>query len=194
MRNRSRPVKENTLGNAKKRKKNGFARVVIEVGLFILAVLVITLIISRFVVERVHVRNHSMEQTLDDGDSVLIDKISYRFHDPERFDIIVFRQKGTGEELIKRVIALPSETVQIVDGKFLIDGEELKDIEGLDAPEEAGIAAAPLKLGVGEYFVVGDNRAESIDSRYDQVGLVTSTRITGRMFMRLLPLKKIKIF
>ena len=182
------------MSRKKGNKAGGVARVFLEIGLFILAVLVITFVISNFVVERVKVRNHSMEHTLDDGDSVLIDKISYRFRDPERFDIIVFKQKGTGEELIKRVIALPSETVQIVDGKFLINGETLEDIKGADLPEDAGIAAEPVKLGVGEYFVVGDNRAESIDSRYEQVGIVTSTRIKGRMFMRLFPLKKIRIF
>ncbi len=180
--------------NRRNKKGAGITGVFLEIGLFILAVLIITFVMSRFITERVIVRNHSMEPTLDDGDSVLIDKISYRFRDPKRFDIVVFKQKGTGEELIKRVIALPSETVQIIDGEFYINGEKIDDVEGLDPPEEAGIAAKPLELGVGEYFVVGDNRAESTDSRYEQVGLVTSTRIKGRMFMRLLPLKKIGFF
>ena len=178
----------------RKKKGSGIIRSLFETGLFILAVLVIALLLSRYVVERVRVHNHSMEHTLEEGDSVLIDKISYRFHDPERFDIIVFRQKSSGEELIKRVIGLPSETVQIVDGKFIIDGEEIEDVSGPDAPEYAGIASVPVKLSVGEYFVVGDNRKESIDSRYEEVGIVTSTRITGRMFMRILPLKKLSFF
>ena len=182
------------MAKKKKKKKGGFAGTLLETGLFILAVLVITFVISRYVVERVKVHNHSMEHTLEDGDSVLIDKLSYHFRDPERFEIIVFRQKGTGEELIKRVIGLPSETVLIKDGKFFIDGEEIDDIKGLEAPEYEGTAASPIKLSVGEYFVVGDNRADSIDSRYDEVGIVTSTKITGRMFMRLLPLNRIKIF
>ena len=182
------------MASRKKKKRRSGAFAVLEFGLFILAVLLIAFLMSKYVVERVRVRNHSMEHTLEPDDSVMIDKISYRFREPERFDIIVFRQKGTGEELIKRVIGLPFETVQIVDGKFLIDGEELEDISGLDAPEFAGIAAAPIELSVGEYFVVGDNREESIDSRYDEVGTVTSTRITGRMFMRILPLNKIKFF
>ncbi len=181
-------------GKRKKKKMRGAISGIMSIGLFILAVLLIALLMSRFVFERVIVRNHSMEHTLDPDDGVLIDKISYRFHEPERFDIIVFKQKGTGEELIKRVIGLPHETVQIIDGKFIIDGEEIKDVKGLDAPEDAGIAAAPVELSVGEYFVVGDNRKESIDSRYDQVGTVTSTRITGKMFMRILPLSKIKFF
>ena len=178
----------------RKKKGSGLIRSLLETGLFILAVLLIAFVLSRYVVERVRVHNHSMEHTLDEDDSVMIDKISYRFHDPERFDIIVFRQKGSGEELIKRVIGLPSETVQIIDGKFIIDGEEIEDVSGLDAPEYAGMASVPVKLSTGEYFVVGDNRKESIDSRYEEVGIVTSTRITGRMFMRILPLKKLSFF
>ena len=178
----------------KKRKSSSGMHTVLNAGLFILGVLLLTLIMSKYVVCRVHVQNHSMEKTLLEDDNVLIDMISYRFHDPKRFDIIVFKQNGTGDYLIKRIIGLPNETVQIVDGKFLINGEQLKDIKGLDAPEEAGLAASPIKLSVGEYFVVGDNRAESIDSRYDAVGIVTSTKITGRMFLRIYPFSRIRFF
>ncbi len=182
------------MGKRRKKKSGALVGSILEAGLFILAVLIITFIISNYVVERVKVHNHSMEHTLEDGDSVLIDKISYRFRDPERFDIIVFKQKGSGEELIKRVIGLPFETVQIIDGKIYIDGEEIEDPKGLKGPEYAGLAAEPVKLSVGEYFVIGDNRSDSIDSRYEEVGTVASTKITGRMFMRLLPLNKMKFF
>ncbi len=178
----------------KKNKADSGLMTLIKAGVFILAVLIMAYVLSEFVFERVWVTNHSMESTLNPDDCVMIDKISYRFRDPERFDIIVFRKKGSGEELVKRVIGLPFETVQIKDGKFFIDGSEIEDIEGLDAPEEAGLAENPIELGVGEYFVVGDNRSESIDSRYEQVGNVTSTRIIGRMFMRVFPFNKIKFF
>ena len=181
------------MGKKGKKKSNAPMIGVLKSGLFILAVLLMTFVLSRYVFERVRVHNHSMEHTLESGDGVMIDKISYRFRDPKRFDIIVFKQKGS-EDLIKRVIGLPTETVQIVDGKFLIDGEPIEDIKGLDAPEYAGIASKPIELSVGEYFVVGDNRSESIDSRYEDVGVVTSTRIKGRMFMRIYPFSKIKIF
>ena len=178
----------------KRKKKDSIARSVLETGLFILAVLVITLILSRYVFSRVTVHNHSMEQTLLENDNLLIDKISYRFHEPKRFDIIVFKQKGTGEDLIKRIIGLPFETVQITDGKIYIDGEVLTDVKGVDKPEFAGIAADPVTLSVGEYFVIGDNREESIDSRYEEVGIVTSTKITGRLFARIYPFKRIRLF
>lgn len=168
----------------KGRKSNGIIYGIFKFGLFILIVLIIAFIMSRYIVERVRVHNHSMEHTLESGDSVLIDKISYRFRDPKRFDIIVFRQKGS-EDLIKRVIGLPYETVQIKDGKIYINDEEIEDVKGLDPPEYAGIAASPIQLSVGEYFVIGDNREESIDSRYEDVGIVPSTKITGRMILRI---------
>ena len=168
----------------KGRKSNGIIYGIFKFGLFILIVLITAFIMSRYIVERVRVHNHSMEHTLESGDSVLIDKISYRFRDPKRFDIIVFRQKGS-EDLIKRVIGLPYETVQIKDGKIYINDEEIEDVKGLDPPEYAGIAASPIQLSVGEYFVIGDNREESIDSRYEDVGIVPSTKITGRMFLRI---------
>ena len=89
------------MSKKKKRRSKGFVGTILEIGLFVLGVLVVAFLLSNYVMERVTVRNHSMEKTLESGDSVLIDKISYRFHEPERFDIIVFRQKDTGEELIK---------------------------------------------------------------------------------------------
>lgn len=169
----------------KKKKSGGLVRSILDTGVFVLAVLLIAFVMSRYVVERVKVHNHSMEHTLEEGDSVVIDKLSYRFRDPARYDVIVFKQKGTGEDLIKRVIGLPFETVQIMDGDIYIDGEIIEDVKGLDAPEYAGLAERPVQLSVGEYFVIGDNRKESIDSRYDEVGMVTSTRIKGRMLFKL---------
>ncbi len=168
-----------------KKKTGGIVKNLFDTGVFILVVLIIAFVMSRYAFERVKVHNHSMEHTLEEGDSVIIDKLSYRFRDPKRYEILVFKQKGTGEELIKRVIGLPFETVQIVDGEFYIDGERIDDIRGLEKPEYAGLAAEPVQLSVGEYFVVGDNRKESIDSRYEEVGIVTSTRITGRMLLKL---------
>lgn len=181
----------------KKRKKNSigkFVKAVFDLGLFLLVVLVITLLLSKFVVERIEIHNHSMENTVMNEDSVLIDKISYRFIEPKRFDIIVFKQTGTGEVLIKRIVGLPHETIEIKDGVFYINDEPIKDVPGLEAPEEAGIARDPVLLTEGEYFVVGDNRAESIDSRYEEIGMVTSNRIIGRLLMRIWPLTDFKVF
>lgn len=170
----------------KSRKKKKFANKVFDYGLFLLIVLIIVYFLSGYVVERMKVRNVSMQPTLNSGDNILIDKISYRFRNPERNEIIIFRQNKTGEELIKRVIGLPGESVLIKDGIIYIDGEEYKDIKSLDKPEYAGLASEKIRLMEGEYFVLGDNREESIDSRYEEVGIVTDTRIIGRYFVRIL--------
>jgi len=176
----------------KKRLLNRILKKIFDLGVFVLVVLVITLLLSKYVVERIVVHNYSMEPTLMSESSILIDKISYRFSNPKRFDIIVFKQKNTGDELIKRVIALPHETVQIVDGSFVVNGNKIADIEGLDSPDYAGTASEVIFLSEGEYFVIGDNRKESIDSRYEEIGLVTDTRIIGKAFFQLLPIKDFK--
>ena len=165
----------------------------LDMGVFLLVVLVLTYLLSNYVVERITIKNHSMENTLFPDDSILIDKISYRYNAPERFDVIVFKQNGTGEELIKRVYGLPYEKIQIYEGKIYINDEIIDDIDGLDEPEYAGLALMPIELGAGEYFVLGDNRDKSIDSRYDEIGLVTSTRIIGRALVRIWPLHKLKL-
>lgn len=170
---------------SKNRKKKNFFKKVFDTGIFILVVLIIAYLLSGFVVERLKVRNVSMKPTFNSGDNILIDKISYRFRNPKRNEIIIFRQNKTGEELIKRVIGLPGETILIKDGVIFIDGEEYKDINGLDAPEYAGIAQSKIRLMEGEYFVLGDNRKDSIDSRYEEVGMVTDTRIIGRYLIRI---------
>lgn len=182
------------MAKRKKKRINSGIKSIFDTGLFILLVLVITYILSKYVVERMVIQNHSMEPTIESGDSILIDKFSYRVGKPKRFDVIVFKNSKTGEKLIKRIIGLPGETIQINEGSFLINGEVIKDASGLEEPSYAGVAIDPVILLEDEYFVVGDNRAESIDSRYEEVGLVASSRIIGKMFVRILPIKRFKIF
>lgn len=185
------------MGAKKKKKKsriNLAIKKIFDLGMFLLIVLILTYLLSNYVVERIVIENHSMESTLYPDDSVLIDKLSYRFKEPKRFDIIVFKQNGTGEELIKRVYGLPHERIRINNGIIYVNDEEIKDIDGVCAPDYAGKAAVDIELLEGEYFVLGDNREVSIDSRYDEVGLVTNTRIIGRMFMRIVPISKLKFF
>ena len=152
-------------------------------------VLAITFLIITFVGQRTHVSGESMENTLDDGDQLIVDKLTYRFHDPERFDIIVFpfRYKDN-TYYIKRIIGLPGETVQIVDGEIYINGEVLEESYGREVMQDAGLAAEPLTLGDDEYFVLGDNRNYSSDSRDPSVALIHRKEIIGRAWLRIWPL------
>lgn len=103
---------------------------------------------------------HSMEDTLDDGDNLIVDKLTYRFRDPVRYDIIVFPYKYKEDTYyIKRIIGLPGEMVQITEeGNILINGEILEESYGREVMKSPGIAADPIILGEDEYFVLGDNR------------------------------------
>ena len=152
-------------------------------------VLAITFLIITFVGQRTHVSGESMENTLDDGDQLIVDKLTYRFHDPERFDIIVFpfRYKDN-TYYIKRIIGLPGETLQIADGEIYINGEVLEESYGREVMQDAGLAAEPITLGDDEYFVLGDNRNYSSDSRDPSVALIHRKEIIGRAWLRIWPL------
>lgn len=165
----------------KKRKKvNSGIKALLETGLFFLVVLAITYILVNYVVQKTVVHNVSMNETLYDGDNIIMDKISYITGEPERFDIICFKSYSEKDLLIKRIIGLPGETVRILAGTIYINGEELKDVKGLEPPENPGKAADLITLSDDEYFVLGDNRVESVDSRYVEVGNVRRKDILGK--------------
>lgn len=157
-------------------------------------VLVLTFLIVTYVGQRTQVIGTSMEYTLSNGDNLIVDKITYRFFKPERFDIIVFPyQHGGKTYYIKRIIGLPGETVQITDGRIYINGEELEESYGREVMESSGLAAQPIQLGEDEYFVLGDNRNYSSDSRDPNVGIIKEEDIMGRAWLRIWPLQEFGI-
>ena len=159
--------------------------------IYIVIVVILSLGIITFVGQRTKVSGHSMETTLSDGDNLIVDKISYRFRDPERFEIIVFPfQYEEHTYYIKRIIGLPGETVQVIDGYVYINGEMLDESYGLEVMDDPGIAAEPITLGEDEYFVLGDNRNHSSDSRDPSVGVLHRDDIMGRAWIRIWPFDK----
>ena len=173
-----------------------FLKDVLSTGLYLLVVLIITYLIILYVGQRTEVSGDSMEPTLSNGDNLIVDKISYRFNEPERFDRIVFPfqyQKDT--YYIKRIIGLPGETVQIdEDGNIYIDGEILEESYGREIIDEdkIGIADEPITLGDDEYFVLGDNRNYSSDSRVKEVGNIKKDQIIGKAWLRIWPFSEIE--
>ncbi len=167
-------------------------RTILGYILYILVIIGLTWMIVTFVGQRTRVSGQSMETTLQDGDNLIVDKISYRFHDPSRYDIIVFPYKYEENTFyIKRIIGLPGETVQVKDGYTCINGKKLtSDIYGREVMDEPGIAEEPIKLGSDEYFVLGDNRNHSQDSRDPYVGVLKRSDLMGRAFVRIYPLNK----
>lgn len=161
---------------------------------YIAVIIGLTWLIITFVGQRTRVSGHSMEATLHDGDNLIVDKLSYRFRDPKRFEIIVFPYRHKENTYyIKRVIGLPGETVQVKDGYVYIDGEKLDENYGLEVMEDAGIAAEPIELGEDEYFVLGDNRNHSSDSRDPSVGILHRDELIGRAWIRIWPLDSIGV-
>ena len=159
--------------------------------IYIVIVVILSLGIITFIGQRTKVSGHSMETTLSDGDNLIVDKISYRFRDPERFEIIVFPfQYEEHTYYIKRIIGLPGETVQVIDGYVYINGEMLDENYGLEVMDDPGIAAEPITLVEDEYFVLGDNRNHSSDSRDPSVGVLHRDDIMGRAWIRIWPFDK----
>lgn len=135
---------------------------------------------------QVRIGGSSMSPALSSGDIVLVNRLSYDFGEPDRFDIAVFLRENAAPG-VKRIIGLPGETVQIISGRIHIDGSPLSGAEGLDAVGIAGLAKDPVKLGSDEYFVLGDNRESSEDSRFAGVGNVKRKQLLGKVWLKLSP-------
>lgn len=161
-----------------------------EYAVYLFIIVFVLILMPRYLLEKIMVDGSSMESTLFNEEQVLIEKVSRHFSGPERFDIVVFtKNHGTyNKTYIKRVIGLPGETVQIVGSTVYINGEPLKEDFGKDPISTAGIAAEPLLLEEGEYFVLGDNRSVSVDSRSKAVGKVKISELDGVVILRVAPL------
>ena len=181
----------------KKKKIKGY---ILEGMLYVALFLVCVFVIPNYVVQRAKVSGPSMMNTLQDEDNVLVSKISYEVHDPERFDIVVFYpykgreeykndKEKQKEHFVKRVIGLPGETIQIIGSDIYINGEKLDEHYGKDPITDGGIANEPITLGEDEYFLMGDNRAVSFDSRYEEIGPIHKDAIDGKAVLRIWPLK-----
>ena len=131
----------------------------------------------------------SMESTLSGGDTVLLNDLSYRLTGPSRGDVIAFRPGGSssGHTYIKRVVGLPGETIQIKEGMIYINDQVYLEQKNFPAMEEAGLAEKPITLGASEYFVLGDNRNNSEDSRYADIGCVEEKDIEGKVWFVISP-------
>lgn len=129
----------------------------------------------------------SMEPCLYNGQSVLINKFSYSFGSPKRGDVIVFLPNGNENThyYIKRVVGLPGETITISEGRIYLDGYFFEEDDSYDTIEDGGIAEKGISLGEEEYFVLGDNRNNSEDSRSANVGAVKGETIAGKAWFKL---------
>lgn len=155
----------------------------------IVMALILAVLAIHFYGDKVTMTGSSMKPVLESNDVVLLDELCYTFSEPERFDVVSFTVEKNGVEnhYIKRIIGLPGETVQIVDGLVLIDGRCPDEENALYQAAVSGEASEPIVLGEGEYFVLGDNRTSSEDSRFSDVGNVSFSQIEGRLWLLIKP-------
>lgn len=133
------------------------------------------------------VSGQDMNPTLENGDRILVNKMSYRIHSIKRNDVVIVRQSGSEHNYYspERVIGLPGETVQIKEGRVYIDGEKLKEKYDFPAMENGGLALEEITLDEDEYFVLCDNRNSGEDSRNANVGNVLRENIIGKAWFRM---------
>lgn len=182
-------AEEENAESAENTAEHPLLKTLLSIVICIFTALVLALLITRYVAHHTSVEGSSMETALSDGDQIIVENISYYLHDPERYDVVVFPNQE-GVNYIKRIIGLPGETVQIAEGIIFINGEALLESYGNEWMEDSGLAAEEILLGEDEYFVLGDNRNASIDSRRAEVGLVKRDQIRGKAWLRFYPFSK----
>lgn len=186
--------KKKKRSNKKKKKSEkpediNIVKELLSLIIYIGIVVVLCYLINHFVGCRSRVDGNSMNPTLQDGDSLWVDKLAYTIGDPKRFDIIIFNYDAD-TTYVKRIIGLPGETVRIDQaGNIYINEQLLVENYGAEPilPTNLGRANQPILLGEDEYFVLGDNRNHSQDSRWSDVGNVSRDDIVGKARFRIYP-------
>ena len=151
-------------------------------------VIVIAILIKEFVFSPIKVNGTSMYPTLNDGDLMILNEIGYYLNGVERFDVVVVKHQG--ERLIKRVIGMPGETVEYKDNKLYINGEYVKEEFQHETTHDFNLSEIDVEvIPEGYYFVVGDNRTNSLDSR--KIGLISKNEIKGKTKLVIFPFNKV---
>lgn len=202
-------------GESPSPKRRGWRRNLIEWGGILVVAVLVAFLLRTFVVQPYYIPSGSMEPTLKIGDKVLVDKLSYHLHSVHRGDVIVFKKPADDyspgvTDLIKRVIGLPGETISMTGGQVYIDGKLLKqpwitraalsaqqpdvtnelDGNGAFVCANRTVLQDFCVIPKGDYYVMGDNRGDSEDSRY--IGPISGKLIVGRAFMVVWPLSHLK--
>jgi signal peptidase I len=186
-------VREAPSGRRRKSSSRSAGKTMLEWGGLIVAALVIALLIKTFLFQAFYIPSDSMVPTLEKNDRVIVNKLSYRLHDVNRSDIIVFKAPPGADDnvndLVKRVIGLPGEEVEGRDNRVFVDGKALDE----DYLREGTVTSnfGPVTVPPDSYWVMGDNREQSKDSRFFK--FIPEDDIVGRVFLRIWPLTRLDI-
>ncbi|MEQ2412097.1 signal peptidase I [Blautia acetigignens] len=186
-------MEKKALSGAREKLEDSKLRKVLIWVFEIVVTLIFAVLTSMMLFQSVTMQESSMEPTLAVGSQYFVNKLAYKTSSPKRGDIIVFRTNGSDDAAlhVRRVIGLPGETIQIVNGRILINGEAYKEGKDFPSINNPGMAANAITLEAGEYFVLGDNRNNSEDSRYADIGKVNKKYITGKLWFQISPRKEI---
>jgi signal peptidase I len=173
----------------KESKKPIIKKIIFEIIIWsieIIAVITLAYFLVHYAIERTTMIGDSMSTTLVEQDKIIINKFSYRFSEPKRYDIIVFKQSGKEHSYlnIKRIIGLPGETIQIENSAIYINGTVIVEPIVTEIMKNSGLAAEEILLDENEYFVLGDNRNNSEDSRFANIGNILYNDIIGKAWIR----------
>lgn len=186
-------MEKKALSSAREKLEDSKLRKVLIWVFEIVVTLIFAVLTSMMLFQSVTMQESSMEPTLAVGSQYFVNKLAYKTSSPKRGDIIVFRTNGSDDAAlhVRRVIGLPGETIQIVNGRILNNGEAYKEGKDFPSINNPGMAANAITLEAGEYFVLGDNRNNSEDSRYADIGKVNKKYITGKLWFQISPRKEI---
>ena len=179
-------------GRRRKKLNIPLLKEIITWSVEIAIVLVMAFVLVYFVGLRTSVVGSSMSDTLEAGDEILVNRFVYKVTAPKRGDVIVFLPNGNKKSYyyVKRVIGVPGDTIQIQNGILYVNGEEYKETPERDKMDEAGLAKEEITVGEDEYFVLGDNRNNSEDSRYANIGNVKREYIIGKVWLIVSPFRR----
>lgn len=174
-----------TFYEEKKKIKPGFWKEVASYAFYLFMVTLIAFVLVLVFGMRVSIIGVSMEPTLTHGQEILVNRMSYLLFKPDCGDVVVFRPNGNEKShyYVKRVIATPGETVQIINGQVYVNDKVMQEYQ-FDRIEVPGLAETPYLLAENEFFVMGDNRNNSEDSRSGNIGAVNKDDIVGRAWFR----------
>ena len=171
---------------------NSLLRIIIRcVVYFIVLISIAWFLVYGFMGQTI-INGQSMSPALNADDVCLVNKLAYDLGNPDRFDIVLFERADTGKQNVKRIIGLPDETVQIINGRIYIDGVEIES-EYTDGISLGGIAENVVELRKDDYFVLGDNADSSEDSRFANIGNVKRSSIKGKLWLKIIPLSELKL-
>jgi signal peptidase I len=181
-------------GTRRRRRRRSGTRTAIEWTLLVVGAVLLALLLRANVVQAFYIPSDSMVPTLQQGDRVLVNKLSYKLHDVHRGDIVVFKAppgEATGDikDLVKRVVGLPGETIEGREGRIYIDGDLLE--EGYLPEGTVSKEFDPVGVPAGTFFMLGDNRRASKDSTF--FGPIRESTIVGRVFVRIWPPNRLGI-